>query len=56
MIEHAERATVYRQRASQLRAMALGLRNEWTRETFLRLAQNYDSFADTHEQLATVKR
>ena len=55
MGEYAKRAFELRQRAEELRMIGPGLRNEWTRETFLKLANNYDELADIHERIATLK-
>jgi hypothetical protein len=56
MIEHAERATVSRDRAEELRTIAPGLGNHTSRAIFLRLAENYDNLADIQDQLAALKR
>ena len=55
MREYAKRAFELRQRAEELRMIGPGLRDEWTRETFLRLADNYDHLADIHDQIATLR-
>jgi hypothetical protein len=55
MGEYAKRAFELRQRAEELRMIEPGLRDKWTRETFLRLADNYDDLADIHERIATLK-
>ena len=54
MVEHAKRATAYRERAEELRTIAPGLQNDTSREIFLRLAENYENLANIQEQLAAL--
>jgi hypothetical protein len=54
MVDHAARASEFRQRAEELRIIGPSMRDETARKIFLRLADDYDHLADVHDKLATL--
>lgn len=53
---HAERASRYRQKAAQLRAMVADMMDQQSRETLERLAAGYEQLAKVQETLAAADK
>jgi hypothetical protein len=55
MVHHLERAEELRNRGEELRMLGAGMKDETIRQMLLKLADDYDHMADTHDRLAALK-
>jgi hypothetical protein len=51
-MDHSEAAKRHRYQAEEFRAKADLMRDESTRDTYLRIAESYDRMADNEERMA----